>query len=80
MSQAGSESGANMKRPNKIDDNRLVKILKNGKPDTWMASETLVHWTSTLHNDRHKIPNMILQEDEEETEDFKVHPWQHSTE
>jgi len=53
-----------------MDDKRLVKLVKNEKPnisripERWRES-----WTSTLQKDADKIQNMVLQEEEEEEEE-----------
>jgi len=39
--------------PNKMNDNWLVKIAKNGKPDTLMAKVWCENWTLTSQENRH---------------------------
>jgi len=64
MSCDGPESGD--EHVNGMDDNLLAKIAKNGKPNTWTASRTLVRELDVTGE--HWIKYMILQADEEEEE------------
>jgi hypothetical protein len=45
--------GVSRDHVNGIDDSRLAGITKNGKPNTWIASKTLMRVAITLRGDRY---------------------------